>query len=168
MFACFDEGKAGLDGLLDDLTEIRSFFAQFDFASCDAADIHEIVDEPHHLLQLPLDHGAGDVNASYVIAGQFHELQTVADWCKWIAKLVSERGKKLVFSAVSLLKRLLGLFAFKKVGRLPCEKIHQALVAVADAVGLAKVDRNHAEHDAVAAQQRRGLHGPHTGIEKHL
>src|SRR5262249_34037590 len=48
------------------------------------------------------------------------------------------------------------------------QQIHQAQVAFARPVRLAEMRRNHTEHGSGTADQRRGLHGPHAGLEQYV
>ena len=65
---CLDERAAGFHGLLHHLRQFDPLLAEFDLAPADAAHVQQVIDQPHHLPQLPLHHGAGLLDRRPVVA----------------------------------------------------------------------------------------------------
>ena len=57
--AGFDQRHAGLDRAGDDGLQVNPLLFQIDFAGGDARDVEQVVDQVHHVRDLPLHHAAG-------------------------------------------------------------------------------------------------------------
>ena len=62
--ACLDERAAGLHGALHHRRQFDPLLAEFELAPGDAGHVEQVVDQPHHLLHLPLHHARGPARSS--------------------------------------------------------------------------------------------------------
>ena len=80
---------------------------QLDLAARDARDFEQVVDQPHHVVDLPLHHLADCACACGSLSpGQPQDLQRVADRRQRIAQLVRQRREELVLAAIRRAQRL--------------------------------------------------------------
>ena len=82
------EGSGRFHRLVDHRSELDPAFPKLDTVVRDAAQIEEIVDEPHELSKLPLHHVDGLRNHLPVVAGALQDFDHVAQRSERIAKLV--------------------------------------------------------------------------------
>ena len=101
--AGLDERPAGLHGVGDDRRDVEGLLVELDLAAGDPRDVEEVVDEPDHLLDLPVDHVARPAEVDVVDAELLEELDGVADRREGIPQFVGEHRQELVLAAVVLL-----------------------------------------------------------------
>ena len=98
----------GLEGVFHDRGQGDPLLAQLDLATADAAQVEEVVDEPHHLPKLPFHDVAGLRPCPCVaLSREPHDLEGVAEGAERAAQLVGEGGQELVLVTVGLPQGLL-------------------------------------------------------------
>ena len=101
-------GRAVSTALLDDVGQEHARAAQLHLVPADAGDVEQVVDQPDHVPELPLHHGAGLGDGVGVAAGEPHDLQAVAERGERVAQLVGQQREELVLAPVGLPERLRG------------------------------------------------------------
>ena len=98
----FDERVAGLDSPLHDFRQFDLLSLECDLALVDAADVHQIVDQPGHRLRLPVD----DIPRPLQLRDgrSFHpqEFDGVPHRGQRVTKFVGQRRQEIVLAAVDL------------------------------------------------------------------
>ena len=115
MMRRLDEAAAGLDRAPQHDRDLDSLLAELDFATSDAGHLEEVVDEPHHVVDLALHELAHPLRVRMVACCEPQDVQRIADRSERIAQLVREDRQELVLAAVGLLERLLGALAIGDV-----------------------------------------------------
>ena len=113
-------GRRGLDGAGHAPRPASTgSLAQLDLAAADAGHVEQVVDQPHHLPQLPLHHVARLRQHRRVRRRRASrsDLERVADGRERVAQLVRERRQELVLAAVGLEQRLLRALELRDVVR---------------------------------------------------
>jgi len=91
----FEEWPRHLDRTRDCRRQLERLLAQLDLAARDARDVEQVVDEPHHVLDLALE----DILRARVDTLHAHHLQRGHDGREGVAELVSEHREELVLDA---------------------------------------------------------------------
>ena len=60
----------------------------------------QVVDQPHHLRDLPGDDRAALLLQAGIVLGKLHQLERIADRRERVAELMGERGQELVLAVV--------------------------------------------------------------------
>ncbi len=107
MAGLVDQRPVRLDGTADDGGDFHGLQPQLDSAGGDPRDLQQVVDEPHHVIDLPLQHFQHAIGSRVVAARQPQDIERIADRRQRIAELVGQRRQKLVLAAVSLKEGLL-------------------------------------------------------------
>ena len=95
--------RAGrLDGALDHRPQVDPGLAEFQLVAADAADVEDVVHEPHHLAQLPLHHRTG-LLPCLRLGRQAQQLQAVPQRDHRVAQFVGQGRQEHVLVAVGLL-----------------------------------------------------------------
>ncbi len=89
---------------------------QVDAARGDPRDVEQVVDHPHHVLDLPLHHAVDAVKRRPGIPGQPHQLEAGAQRRERVAQLVRERGEEFVLTPVGVAQAFARLHLFGDVG----------------------------------------------------
>ena len=97
-----DQRLHSFDGTGDDGRNVDKFAAQFDFLLHHTGNIEQVVDEPHEMVNLPLDHDAGPMNISRFGRGRFQHLQGIDDGSQRIAQLVRQDRQKFILASVDV------------------------------------------------------------------
>ena len=92
--------------MIDDRLQSYPFLPQFDLALADAAEIHKIVDQAHHLVELTLGDPARQLEILGRQIGSLHQLDGVADRRQGVSQLVRQDRQKLVFAPVGFFQLL--------------------------------------------------------------
>ena len=111
-----DQRPARLDGARDHLTERDALQPELDLAAGDARDLQQVVDQPDHVVDLPVHDLERRLERSLGLR-QRQRLQRVANRRERIAQLVRQRGQELVLAPVGLLQRGIGALAGADVAR---------------------------------------------------
>ncbi|MCY1213798.1 hypothetical protein D9M72_255950 [compost metagenome] len=131
----FEHGPAQFEGVLDHRIERHGFHAQFDLAARDARDFHEVVHEPHHVVDLAAHEFVVAQRLGGLIRLALQQRQRGAHRRERVAQLVRQRGKKLGLALVGLVQ--------------PAQQVAHLVLAVACA-----------QRRAHRAHQRRHAHRP--------
>ena len=89
--------------------------AEVDLAARDPRDVEEVVDQPRHVIELPLDDG-DRATGLLAEALALEQRQRVPDWCKRVAQLVGEDRDEIVLAVVGVSQGLFGTPAIGDVG----------------------------------------------------
>ena len=118
------DGRARrLDRLVHDVDDVDALLPQRQLVGRDAADIEQIVDEPHHVLQLAGDDVVGLGLGRDRQAVLLQNLDAGADGRQRIAQFVGERGQEFVLAPIRLAQLLLAaLEAVVRRGQLTCAR----------------------------------------------
>src|SRR5262249_55508180 len=100
-----DHRLAGFDRSSDDLGQVYRRLLQADFATADARNFQQVVNQSGHLMDLPHHHLLGLRHQLRIIAAQRENLDGVADWSEGVAQLMGQRRQELVLAAVGLPQR---------------------------------------------------------------
>ena len=99
-----DERSGGLDRARDHRVQSNIVALERDLSPGNARDIEQIVDEPHHVIDLPLD----DVARALVLRVRqpvnLHQLHGRPDGRERIAQLVREHRQELVLAPIRVLE----------------------------------------------------------------
>ena len=98
MPAAFDRRTRHLDGLGDDIREVDPFAFQLDFPTRDPRHVEQVIDERHHVVDLPFDNRALALGARLV--AQTHQLQRRQNRRQRVSQFVAEHGQEFVFGPV--------------------------------------------------------------------
>ncbi|OEZ67326.1 hypothetical protein JAB2_23880 [Janthinobacterium sp. HH100] len=98
----FDQRHARFHGAGDDGFQVCAFELELDLAPRDARHVQQVVDQVHHLIDLPLHHVAHARHGGGLVGGQAHDLQAVADRCQRIAQFVRQGGQEFRLAPVHL------------------------------------------------------------------
>ena len=114
MLARLSQRAADLNRLMNDRCQLDALRAQLELVARDAADIEQVVDEPHHLAELPLhriaslqQHSVRSPSVCLMIS------RRIANRGERVSQFVRERGQELVLAAVGLFRRV-----FRSAGNL--------------------------------------------------
>jgi hypothetical protein len=111
-----------------------------DLAAVDARDVQQVVDQPHHVRQLPV-HGLQRARTTGAGLGLLQDLQPGAQRRQRVAQFVRQRREEFVLGAVRLLQQdLLGLLALGDVDQ-----------RAGHAIGLPGVPQRHAGRPGTSA-----------------
>lgn len=102
-------------------------------SAVDSRDLEQVVDQTHHVVDLPLQHRQDPVAGPAAGARQAQDVQAGADGCERVAQLVGERREELVLAAVCVPQRLL---VAATVGDVVEEDGHLPVLGIADAEGV--------------------------------
>ena len=97
------ERLGGFGGALDDLGDGCALLVELDLPARDPGDVHEVVNQPHELLELTLD----DLQLLRVAEANAHQLDGHHDGRQGISQLMAEHGQELVLGAGGVLGRSL-------------------------------------------------------------
>ena len=97
-----DQRAARLDGPLHDVRQFDLLPLEFDPVLFDAADVHQVVDQPDHRLRLPFDDLRRPVQLRDVRAFYAQNLNGVPHRGQRVAQFVSQRRQKLVLAVVNV------------------------------------------------------------------
>ena len=100
-----DERAAGFDGAIHHRRQLDPLLAEFDLASGDAGHVQQVIDQPGHLVYLPVDHLRGPLQFRYRRTLGTKDLHRIADRGQRVAELVGQHRQELVLAAVGLLER---------------------------------------------------------------
>ncbi|MNT20416.1 hypothetical protein D3C72_1557240 [compost metagenome] len=92
MAAGLDQRHACFHGPGNDGLQVRAFHLEFDLAPRDAGHVQQIIDQVHHLIDLPLHHVAHARHGGGLVGGQAHDLQAVANGGERVAQFVRQGG----------------------------------------------------------------------------
>ncbi len=95
-----DCGPTGFDRALQRLFDSRVLLAQLEAIAGDAADIEQVVDETHHLSDLPLHDPACGAQSGVRQVRPLEQPQAVTQGRQRIAQLMGQHGEKLVLAPV--------------------------------------------------------------------
>ena len=98
MPAAFDRRTRHLNGLGDDIREVDPFASKLDFPASDPRHVEQVIDERHHVVNLPFDNGALALGARLV--AQTHQLQGRQNRRQRVSQFVAEHGQEFVFGPV--------------------------------------------------------------------
>ena len=101
-----NERRDRLQGAADDGFEFQSLFAESHLALTDAVDVKQIVNEPHHLVQLAAHHAARLLQHGAVSVAAAQEFQGIAQRGEWVAQFMRQCRQELVLVTVSFPERL--------------------------------------------------------------
>ena len=87
-----------LDRARNGVDEIESFAPQIDGASLEARDVQQVVDEPGHVPDLPLQNLA--LPRRIVGAAQLHQVKGGQRWRERVAQLVTKHREELILAAI--------------------------------------------------------------------
>ncbi len=145
-----DGGPARFDCALQRLLDGRVLLAQLHAVTGDVTDIEQVIDQTHHLGDLPLHDPARGAQSRVRQLGPLEQPQTVTQGRQRIAQLVCEHGEKLVLAPVRCPQLLLCPFSFSDVQVDAGEADRFALlVVVITTEGADPGDIVFAAHDAV-------------------
>ncbi len=102
MSALVDERARALNSPLDDGAQNERLLAKLDLAARDARDVEEVVDQPGHVLDLPLDDLARARDANRLVLVDAHDLQGRGHRRERVSELVAEHCEEFVFAAIDL------------------------------------------------------------------
>ena len=105
MIRRIDQRAAGFHRVGDDGREIHGSLLQIDLAAGDARDVHQVIDQPHHVTDLAIHDLVGG-HRGLARSGEAQQTQRVADGREGIAQLVRQRGEEPVLALVGLLALL--------------------------------------------------------------
>ena len=112
MPAGVDDRAAALDGPIQDRRQVNGLPVQVDEPSRDAADIQQIIDQPDHVLDLPLDHFGGVADLFMDVSSLMtDQAQRVGNGGQRVAQLVGEHRQELILALIGLLERLFAQLA---------------------------------------------------------
>jgi hypothetical protein len=97
-----------LDGAVDEIAQERRLTFQLNLAGRNPRDVEQIVDEPHHVTDLPLHDRAYALDRGRRAAGQANQLETGPDRRQRIPQFVGKRREELVLLAIGIPQLLLG------------------------------------------------------------
>ena len=109
-------GRAVSTALLTHVRQQHAGPAQLHLVAVDAGDVEQVVDQPHHVPELPLHHGPGLGDGVGVAGREPHHLQAVAERGQRVAQLVGQQGEELVLPPVLLPQGVLHPPPFRDVG----------------------------------------------------
>ena len=113
---CGRDGRRGrLDRRRDEAVQRDDLAAEVDLAARDPRDIEEVVDQPCHVIDLPLDDG-DRATGLLAEALALEQRERVPDWCKRVAQLVGEDRDEIVLAVVGVSQGLFGTPAIGNVG----------------------------------------------------
>ena len=120
LVATDEERPGGLERALDDRRQRHALAAELQLAVRDAGKVEEVVDQPHHVRDLPLDHAPGALAPRLFlrrVARPGEDLGRARERRQRIAELVRERREERILPAVRLAQGALGRAAFGHLGR---------------------------------------------------
>ena len=97
-----DHRLAHLDRVADDLYQIDALQAQLHPVVGDAPDVEQIVHEPGHQPDLPINHLRDAVDDRIPLTAAFHQRDGVADRRQRIAEFVGQHRQELVLAPVGV------------------------------------------------------------------
>ena len=118
-----DQRLADLDGVADDSYQIDALQAQLHPVVGDASDVEQVVHEPGHQPDLPLDHVRDAVDDRIPLAAAFHQRDGVADRRQRVAQFVGQHRQELVLATVGVAERLDELIFGELARRLPANGV---------------------------------------------
>jgi hypothetical protein len=95
-----DERPARFHGGAHDGGEFDRFPPQLDLSASDARDFHQVVHQAHHVVDLPLHHGAHAVRGGVVPAGEPQDVQRVADRRERVPQFVGQDGEEFILATI--------------------------------------------------------------------
>ena len=95
-----DQHVAGIHGVSHGIRQQHPRLLQPDFALADAAHVHQIINQPGHVLHLALHHGARLLQRPGIALGQLHDLQAVLDRGQRVPQFMGEGRQKHVLAPV--------------------------------------------------------------------
>jgi hypothetical protein len=110
------ERATGFDRLLDHRREVDALHAQVDATATDAADVDQVVDQPHELRELTLHGRPAALDHVAIALSPLYQFERVAQRRERSAQLVRERRQELVLAPVGLDQRGLRLLAERNIG----------------------------------------------------
>ena len=99
-----------LGGPLGQGRQLDPLGAEPDLAVRQPGDVQQVVDQPGHVPDLPLDHVAGELDEGRVVGRLPQDVDRVEHRGQGVAQLVGEHGEELILAAVGV-GQLLGLAA---------------------------------------------------------
>ncbi len=99
-----------LGGPLGQGRQVDPLGAEPDLAVRQPGDVQQVVDQPRHVPDLPLDHVAGELDQRRVVGRLPQDVDRVEHRGQGVAQLVGEHGEELILAAVGV-GQLLGLTA---------------------------------------------------------
>ncbi len=101
-----DHRTARFSGILNRRRQVHRRALQLHLAGRNPRDVEQVVDQPHHLADLPLHDRARAGDRLGVVFRHAHDVESRADRRQRVAELVGERGEEFVLAAIGLLQRL--------------------------------------------------------------
>ena len=96
------------NGAFDDRAQVDAFLAQRQLAASDAADVHQVVDQPHQLQDLPLHH-AGGVARRLGRALHAEDRGDVAQRRQRVTELVRQRREEFILQLRFVVQAMLAI-----------------------------------------------------------
>ena len=88
--------------MFENSCQVHNLLPQFHLSEADTADVKQIIDEPHHVFNLPLHNLQRLIYSRLIVLRQSHDLHRISDRRKRIPQLVSESRKEFVFAHVGI------------------------------------------------------------------
>ena len=102
MLRLVDERTAGGERFVDDPRQLDPLYPQSQLVTGDAADVHEIVDQPGHALDLGRDDFPGPLQLRNRRRLDLQDVQRVGGRSQRIPQLMSKDGQELVLLLIGL------------------------------------------------------------------
>ena len=117
VIARFDRRRRGLERVIDHAAQADAFIAQVHLAERDSRDVHEIVDQAHHVMHLPVDDLARRAHVFPGGIAGLEQVHRVADGRERIAQFVRQGRQEFVLAPVRVDQRALEILALGDVAR---------------------------------------------------
>ena len=130
--AILDQGTSGGHRPVDDPAEVDHFPAKLDFPTVDPGDVHQVLHQAAHGLDLALEHLEEPAIFQVVtFEGMAQEVHRVRDRDHRVAELVSQHRQELALAAVGVLELLVETRVLRGDGGSACEIFRDGQVGLA-------------------------------------
>src|SRR5262249_1804508 len=105
----FDQRAACLNGPLHHLGQLYWLTPEFDVASVDATQVHEIVNQSGQVLNLPFDKISRPLQIRCRRTPHLEDLDRIPYWSQRVSQLMGQCGQKLVLASIGFTHCMLSL-----------------------------------------------------------
>src|SRR6185503_6100522 len=120
----------GFEGVADHGSQVYPLPSQLDLATGDSGDFKQVVNQPHHLIHLPLQHVV-DLAYRLLVGAYPDNLECVADRGEGVPQFVGQGGQELVLPLIRFPQGVFGPLDIGDVCRGADETEHLAILVEA-------------------------------------
>jgi hypothetical protein len=161
MTSALDRRARGFDGVAQRRAEVEGRAPELDLATRYPRDLHQVVDEPDHVTELPFHHVVQPARGAGVRRLRAEDADRVADRREGVSELVREHREEFVLPPVRIAQRRLGGEP-RELGAITIdgergrrrEDLDRAALVLGRLTPLAEIRAERAEHAAVVRLDR--------------